>query len=130
MCSLNMQKQRKKRIQVITGAGMAAHLPGMCAAIFPMLRSSVFRCIPLLLEEKIHCIQLYRCHPVFPVGDCSNQQWCKCRTSCSEDPCKHQIGTSDRLKAYSQELKEQVEAKDAQITGSRISGLLIKKVEE
>ena len=38
MYSLNMRKpQRSKGFKVIiAGAGMAAHLPGMCAAIFPM----------------------------------------------------------------------------------------------
>ena len=73
---------------IIAGAGMAAHLPGMCAAIFPMPVIG----IPMhtngganagLLAAKI-------------------------------------LATSDeellaKLKAYSQELKEQVEAKDARL---------------
>ena len=32
---------------IIAGAGMAAHLPGMCAAIFPMPKSITFT-VPLL----------------------------------------------------------------------------------
>ena len=38
MYFLNMQRQQKKRDlrSLLQGAGMAAHLPGMCAAIFPM----------------------------------------------------------------------------------------------
>ena len=42
---------------IIAGAGMAAHLPGMCAAIFP--------CTPLLLAEEIPCTVSCRCRPVF-----------------------------------------------------------------
>ena len=49
---------------IIAGAGMAAHLPGMCAAIFPM-RSSESRCTPLLLAEEIPCTVSCRCRPVF-----------------------------------------------------------------
>lgn len=49
---------------IIAGAGMAAHLPGMCAAIF-RCRLSAFQCIQHLLEEEIHCIQSYRCRPEF-----------------------------------------------------------------
>ena len=37
---------------IIAGAGMAAHLPGMCAAIFP-----------LLWEAEIPCTRSYRCRP-------------------------------------------------------------------
>ena len=38
MCSLTGQKQLKAKGMkvIIAGAGMAAHLPGMCAALFPM----------------------------------------------------------------------------------------------
>ena len=38
MSSLNMQKRAEEKgfKVIIAGAGMAAHLPGMCAAIFPM----------------------------------------------------------------------------------------------
>ncbi len=37
MFFLNMQRQQKTKgfKVIIAGAGMAAHLPGMCAAIFP-----------------------------------------------------------------------------------------------
>ena len=35
---MTMRNQQKRKIfkVIIAGAGMAAHLPGMCAAIFPM----------------------------------------------------------------------------------------------
>ena len=62
---------------IIAGAGMAAHLPGMCAAIFPMPANAG------ILAAKI-------------------------------------LATSDeellsRLKAYSEEMKEQVVEKDAKL---------------
>ena len=44
---------------IIAGAGGAAHLPGMCAALF------VSRFIQRALAVSTVCIRLYRCHPVF-----------------------------------------------------------------
>ena len=47
---------------IIAGAGMAAHLPGMCAAIFPMPVIG----IPMSgknLEGSTHSIQSFRCRP-------------------------------------------------------------------
>ena len=49
---------------IIAGAGMAAHLPGMCAAI-SRCRLSEFLCTLHHLGEEIPCIPLYRCHPAF-----------------------------------------------------------------
>ena len=46
---------------IIAGAGMAAHLPGMCAALFPMPVIG----IPMSgknLEVWTHFIQSFRCH--------------------------------------------------------------------
>lgn len=45
---------------IIAGAGMAAHLPGMCAAISRCL-SLVFPCTLLPWEAEILCIPSYRC---------------------------------------------------------------------
>ncbi len=45
---------------IIAGAGMAAHLPGMCAAIFPMPVIG----IPMtgkVLDGQTHCILSFRC---------------------------------------------------------------------
>ena len=47
---------------IIAGAGMAAHLPGMCAAIFPM---PVIGCTQLHLEEEIRFTASYRCRQEF-----------------------------------------------------------------
>ena len=46
---------------IIAGAGMAAHLPGMCAAIFPMPVIG----IQLRWAAGIRCIPLYRCRAAF-----------------------------------------------------------------
>ena len=49
---------------IIAGAGMAAHLPGMCAAIFPMPVIG-FPCTPHPWAGVIPCIPLCRCPPVY-----------------------------------------------------------------
>ena len=52
---------------IIAGAGMAAHLPGMCAAIFPLFyRTDANR---------------------YSGSNRSNQRRSKCRYSCSKDSC-------------------------------------------
>ena len=53
---------------IIAGAGKAAHLPGMCAAVFPL---------PVIgTDAKRHS----RCH-------CSHQRRSQCRHPCGKDPC-------------------------------------------
>lgn len=49
---------------IIAGAGMAAHLPGMCAAIFPMPVIGI-PMHTLLWEDGIPCIPSCRCLPAF-----------------------------------------------------------------
>ena len=71
---------------IIAGAGMAAHLPGMCAAIFPMP----------VIGIPMHTTSLWRKR--FPVqyradadrysgSNRSNQRRSKCWYSCSKDSC-------------------------------------------
>ena len=55
---------------IIAGAGMAAHLPGMCAAIFPMPVIG----IPMLIFHRADAVW-------YSGSNCSNQRWSKCRTS-------------------------------------------------
>ena len=57
---------------IIAGAGMAAHLPGMCAAIFPMPVIG----IPMHIFHRADAIR-------YPGSNRSDQWWSKCRTSCS-----------------------------------------------
>ena len=70
---------------IIAGAGMAAHLPGMCAAIFPMP----------VIGIPMHTTSWRKRFPVQYRADAdrysgsnrSNQRWSKCRYSCSKDSC-------------------------------------------
>ena len=71
---------------IIAGAGMAAHLPGMCAAIFPMpvigipmhTTSSGRKRFPLLYRTDAKR---------YPGCYSSYQRRSQCGTPCSEDPC-------------------------------------------
>ena len=49
---------------IIAGAGMAAQLPGMCAAISPC-RSSACPCQERTWPERTRFFQSYRCRPEF-----------------------------------------------------------------
>ena len=49
---------------IIAGAGGAAHLPGMCAALLHF-RLSECLFIQRVFRELIHFIQLYRCRQAF-----------------------------------------------------------------
>ena len=49
---------------IIAGAGMAAHLPGMCAALFPM-PELVSQCQERIWRVWTHFIQSFRCHLEF-----------------------------------------------------------------
>ena len=84
---------------IIAGAGMAAHLPGMCAAIFPMPVIG----IPMHTTSLGGRDSLYSIVQM-PTGILAAKI----------------LATSDadllaRLKEYSKNLKEQVEAKDARL---------------
>ena len=83
---------------IIAGAGMAAHLPGMCAAIFPMPVIGIpMHTTSLGGRDSLYSIvQMPSGIPVAILA--------------TSDP-----QLLDKLKAYSQELKSQVEAKDARL---------------
>ena len=99
---------------IIAGAGMAAHLPGMCAAIFPMpvigipIQSKQLGGMDALLST----VQMPSGIPVATVAinGGANAGLLAAKILATSDP-----ELLDRLKAYSQELKEQVEAKDARL---------------
>lgn len=69
---------------IIAGAGMAAHLPGMCAAIFPMPVIGIpMHTTSLGGRDSLYSIVQM---PVrYSGSDCGNQWRCECRYSCSED---------------------------------------------
>lgn len=77
---------------IIAGAGMAAHLPGMCAAIFPMP----------VIGIPMHTTSLEVVIPVLHRTDAerhsgSNRchQWrCQCRNPGSKDSCNFRSGTA------------------------------------
>ena len=82
---------------IIAGAGMAAHLPGMCAAIFPMPVIG----IPMhttSLGGRDSLYSIVQMPSGIPVATVASDQ-----------------ALLARLKDYSQKLKAQVEAKDARL---------------
>ena len=99
---------------IIAGAGMAAHLPGMCAAIFPMPVIG----IPMhttSLGGRDSLYSIVQMPSGIPVATVAINGGANAGLLAAKI-----LATSDeellaRLKAYSQELKEQVEAKDARL---------------
>jgi 5-(carboxyamino)imidazole ribonucleotide mutase len=99
---------------VIAGAGMAAHLPGMCAAIFPLPVIGVpMHTTSLGGRDSLYSIvQMPSGIPVATVaiGGGANAGILAAKILAVSDP-----GLLDKLKAYSAEMKESVEAKDAKL---------------
>ena len=99
---------------MIAGAGMAAALPGMCAALFALPVIGV----PLSgknLDGMDAVFSIMQMPPGVPVATVAinggaNAGLLAAKILATSDP-----ELLDRLKAYSQELKEQVEAKDARL---------------
>ena len=99
---------------IIAGAGMAAALPGMCAALFALPVIGV----PLSgknLDGMDAVFSIMQMPPGVPVATVAinggaNAGLLAAKILATSDP-----ELLDRLKAYSQELKEQVEAKDARL---------------
>ena len=95
---------------IIAGAGMAAHLPGMCAAIFPMPVIGIPMSGKNLegVDELYSIVQMPTGIPVATVAIDGgvNAAILVARILATSDP--ELLG---RLKAYSQEMKETVQAK-------------------
>ena len=99
---------------IIAGAGMAAHLPGMCAAIFPMPVIG----IPMKTSDLGGVDSLYsivQMPPGIPVATVAidggmNAAILAARMLAVSDP-----ELLDRLKAYTTEMKETVQGKDAKL---------------
>ena len=95
---------------IIAGAGMAAHLPGMCAAIFPMPVIGV----PMSgknLDGQDALYSIVQMPPGIPVATVAidggmNAAILAARILATSDP-----ELLKRLKAYIQEMKETVQAK-------------------
>ena len=99
---------------IIAGAGKAAHLPGMCAALFPMPVVGIPMKTSDLggVDSLYSIVQMPSGIPVATVAinGGANAGLLAAKILATSDP-----ELLDRLKAYSQELKEQVEAKDARL---------------
>ena len=99
---------------IIAGAGMAAHLPGMCAAIFPMPVIGIpMHTTSLGGRDSLYSIvQMPSGIPVATVAinGGANAGILAAKILATSDP-----ELRDRVKAYAQELKEQVEQKDARL---------------
>lgn len=108
---------------IIAGAGMAAHLPGMCAAIFPMPVIGVpMHTTSLGGRDSLYSIvQMPSGIPVATVaiGGGANAGLLAARILATSDNA-----LLDRLKTYSRRMKEEVQRKDARLqeTGYRNYG--------
>jgi len=99
---------------IIAGAGMAAHLPGMCAAIFPMPVIGIpMHTTSLGGKDSLYSIvQMPSGIPVATVAINGgvNAGLLAAKILATSDP-----ELLKKLKDYSNSLKEQVEAKDAKL---------------
>ena len=99
---------------IIAGAGMAAHLPGMCAALFPMPVIG----IPMSgknLEGMDALYSIVQMPPGIPVATVAIDGGMNAAILAAKMLAMSDPELLEKLKAYSQELKEQVEAKDARL---------------
>ena len=95
---------------IIAGAGMAAHLPGMCAAIFPMPVIG----IPMHTSSLGGRDSLYSTVQMpsgIPVATVAINGGVNAGLLAAKVLAVSDAELLDRLKAYSEKLKEQVEAK-------------------
>ena len=106
---------------IIAGAGMAAHLPGMCAAIFPMPVIGIpMHTTSLGGRDSLYSIvQMPSGIPVATVaiGGGANAGLLAAKILATAD-----AALLDKLKEYSAELKEQVMAKDARLQENGYKG--------
>ncbi len=99
---------------IIAGAGMAAHLPGMCAAIFPMPVIGIpMHTTSLGGRDSLYSIvQMPSGIPVATVAINGGQN---AGLLAAKILATSDSALLDKLKAYSQRLKKQVVAKDARL---------------
>lgn len=99
---------------IIAGAGKAAHLPGMCAAIFPMPVIGIPMKTSDLggVDSLYSIVQMPTGIPVATVAinGGANAGILAAKILATSDP-----ELLERLKAYSTEMKEEVERKDAKL---------------
>ena len=99
---------------IIAGAGMAAHLPGMCAAIFPMPVIG----IPMhttSLGGRDSLYSIVQMPSGIPVATVAINGGANAALLAAKILAVSVEGLLDRLKEYAKELKGQVQAKDARL---------------
>ena len=107
-----MQEQGYKVI--IAGAGMAAHLPGMCAAIFPMPVIG----IPMhttSLGGRDSLYSIVQMPTGIPVATVAINGGANAGILAAKILATSDEQLLERLKNYTKELKESVQAKDARL---------------
>lgn len=99
---------------IIAGAGMAAHLPGMCAALFPMPVIGV----PLSgknLDGQDALFSIVQMPPGIPVATVAVDGGVNAAILAAKILAVSDAGLLEKLKAYSAEMKEAVQAKAAKL---------------
>ena len=99
---------------IIAGAGKAAHLPGMCAAIFPMPVIG----IPMKTSDLGGVDSLYSIVQMptgIPVATVAINGGANAGILAAKILATSDADLLERLKVYSQEMKEEVEAKAAKL---------------
>ena len=99
---------------IIAGAGMAAHLPGMCAAIFPMPVIG----IPMhttALGGRDSLYSIVQMPSGIPVATVAINGGANAALLAAKILAVSDGELLQKLKDYSKELKEQVQAKDAKL---------------
>ena len=99
---------------IIAGAGMAAHLPGMCAAIFPMPVIG----IPMhttSLGGRDSLYSIVQMPTGIPVATVAINGGANAAILAAKILATSDDTLLSRLKVYTQEMKEEVEAKDAKL---------------
>jgi 5-(carboxyamino)imidazole ribonucleotide mutase len=99
---------------IIAGAGMAAHLPGMCAAIFPMPVIG----IPMhttSLGGRDSLYSIVQMPSGIPVATVAINGGTNAGLLAAKILATSDAALLDKLKAYTRDLKEQVEKKDARL---------------
>ena len=99
---------------IIAGAGMAAHLPGMCAAIFPMPVIGI-PMHPTSLGGRDSLYSIVQMPSGIPVATVAINGGANAGLLAAKILATSDAELLERLKAYSKELKEQVQAKDARL---------------
>ena len=99
---------------IIAGAGMAAHLPGMCAAIFPMPVIG----IPMhttSLGGRDSLYSIVQMPSGIPVATVAINGGANAGLLAAKILATSDAALLEKLKAYSKNLKEQVQAKDQRL---------------